>query len=183
MLIATASTKILAAATTRAALLFPPAIAAGSILAADAIGCGLIYMIGHQMGGIYARQLNPPYQLSSDIDSSVSPFEKFWNHVKVKNQRRCIPRVSAKVLCALVLLLSGQFNGVSIAALPNIKQMLLFTCWYGSMGLLDEFDDLEGDMKTSASRKFKKFSQVGLVLPIPFLMVMNPPLYVSFALC
>lgn len=134
------------------------------------------------MGEIYARELDLHHQLSSCEEPNTFSFGKFWNHVKVKNENRCIPRVSAKVLGALVLLLSGQFKGGSIDALPTIKQIIVFTCWYGSMGLLDEFDDLEGDMKTSTSRKFEKWSQVGLVLPIPFLMVMNPPLYVSFAL-
>lgn len=134
------------------------------------------------MGEIYAGQLDLRHQLSSYEEPNTSSFGKFWNHVKVKNERRCIPSVAAKVLGALVLLLSGQFKGGSIDALPTIKQIILFTFWSGNMGLLDEFDDLEEDMKTSTSRKFEKLSYVGFMLPIPFLMVMNPPLYVSFAL-
>lgn len=174
--------KILTAATTRVAPLLPSITAAGSILAADAIGCGLIYMIGKNMGGIYARQIDLPCQLSSDNDSSGSSFERFWNDVKVKNLGRCIPGVSSKVSCALVLLLSGRFTGAAIDALPSIQQMLLSACYYGSMGILDEFVDLEGDMKTSTSRKFEKYALAGLVLTIPLLMMMNPPLYVSYGL-
>lgn len=166
-------------------------VSAGGILATDALGCGLIYCAGRFMGQSYAEQhLQQQEQKISNAASSskaTKTFAKFWKEVKIKNVNRCIPRISVKVIGVLALLLAGYFNApaagsASSACLPTITQMVLFTSWYGSMGMSDEFDDLEDFMKNKQSRRFGKLVQLALMIPIPFLMILNPVLYVSFAI-
>ena len=142
---------------------------AGTIVVADAVGCGLMYLVGRFMGNSYTK--------------TQSTDQSFWENVKTKNTNRFIPRTSIKLLGATLLILMGRFHAsLTKTTLPSLAQMLLFSCWYSSMGLADEFDDLPEPLKTKSSRRFESISKFLLAAPIPFLMLWNPTLYVSFAL-
>ena len=108
----------------------------------------------------------------------------FWRVVKTKNMSRMFARSGAKLLGVIALLVAGRFQEMVwdlSAAFPSTVHILLFTSWYGAMGLSDELDDLPSNAQTRLSRAHGKLSQLFMMAPIPYLMMADPSLYVSFA--